>query len=566
MGSSGLLALSSLNGVNGFKLDGETAGDQSSGFVSALGDINGDGYADLLMGAFGHASQTGRSYVVFGGTGVGNNGLLLLSSLNGVNGFKLDGEVPGDMSGMSVGAAGDINSDGVADLLIGAHGHNNKTGRSYVVFGDVPPTLLQNRLTLQVGSQISLNSTFLSAYDRNHNNNTIVFVPTALTHSQFELVSQPGVALVNFTQPQLQSGSVRFVHDGSSSAPSYNISVYSAGIAWTGPSAANITFLPATSTPTITTTAMPTTMIPTTTFFSSTVTTSSTPTPTPISTPTVTPTPTLVPTPVLLNNQLTISDGKWWYCLLNNLQAVETGFNASSLIFYASNVQNGYFSLLPTNASVTRFLQSYVQKGQVQFVHSGDHQAPSYSIVVSDGSQATVPSPALIDFLGAPTVVTSTPITVTQGGSTTLTTSNLNVTNTGGSSPSQIVFQVSNVQQGQFILNTTGAPVSNFTLTQLLDHTVQLVQDNSNIAPSYSISATSNNGLSSAATPVTAQLCNSLTSSLGCAPKVVRNNLWVKQGTSSTITTQNLYATDNSGQPLSVRHGILCDERESRLF
>ena len=148
-------------------------------------------------------------------------------------------------------------------------------------------------------------------------------------------------------------------------------------------------------------------------------------------------------------------------------------------------------------------------------------------------------------------------MTVTQGGSTTLTISNLNVSNTGGSSPSQIVFQVSNVQQGQFILNSTGAPVSNFTLTQLLDHTVQLVQDNSNIAPSYSISATSNNGLSSASTPVTAQLCNSFTSSLGCAPRVVRNNLWVKQGTSSTITTQNLYATDSSGQPLPPARFIM---------
>ena len=105
-------------------------------------------------------------------------------------------------------------------------------------------------------------------------------------------------------------------------------------------------------------------------------------------------------------------------------------------------MQNGYFSLLPTNASVTRFLQSYVQKGQVQFVHSGDHQAPSYSIVVSDGSQATAPSPSSIDFLGAPTVVTSTPVTVTQGGSTTLTTSNLNVSNTGGSSPSKLFFRL----------------------------------------------------------------------------------------------------------------------------
>ena len=105
---------------------------------------------------------------------------------------------------------------------------------------------------------------------------------------------------------------------------------------------------------------------------------------------------------------------KRWFYHLTNLQAVESGFNASNLMFYISNIQNGYFSLLPTNASVTRFLQSYVQNGQVQFVHSGDHQAPGYSVVVSDGSQATAPSLASINFIGAPSV-TVTPVTVTQG-------------------------------------------------------------------------------------------------------------------------------------------------------
>ncbi len=46
-----------------------------------------------------------------------------LSALNGQNGFKLDGENNGDASGISVSAAGDINGDGHADLLIGAYGY-----------------------------------------------------------------------------------------------------------------------------------------------------------------------------------------------------------------------------------------------------------------------------------------------------------------------------------------------------------------------------------------------------------------------------------------------------------
>ena len=185
--------------------------------------------------------------MVFGGSEMGGNGNISLSGLNGINGFKLDGENNSDYSGI-VGTAGDINGDGVADILIGAYGHANFTGRTYVLFGDIPPVLLQNRLTLQQGSTLPLNSTFLSAYDLNHDNSTLMFIPSNVTHGEFELVSQPGVALSNFTQTQLLSGSIQFVHDGSSVAPSYNMTVRSAGIAWTGPSTANITFIPATTT------------------------------------------------------------------------------------------------------------------------------------------------------------------------------------------------------------------------------------------------------------------------------------------------------------------------------
>src|SRR5262245_16999768 len=110
------IELSGLDGSTGFKLSGATGGDESGRSIASASDINGDGFADLIVGAYGadtNGDHSGTSYVVFGkASGFAAN--LDLSNLNGSTGFKLNGEA-GEFSGLSVASAGDVNGDGFAD-------------------------------------------------------------------------------------------------------------------------------------------------------------------------------------------------------------------------------------------------------------------------------------------------------------------------------------------------------------------------------------------------------------------------------------------------------------------
>ncbi|MEH2286897.1 integrin alpha, partial [Nostoc sp.] len=141
--SFNLLNLSTLNGTNGFIINGIVENDLSGNSVSNAGDINNDGIDDLIINAryadHNGKFNAGQSYVVFGGRNLGSGGTLNLSDLNGTNGFIINGIAADSYSGGSVSNAGDINNDGIDDLIIGATGAdaNGKSdaGQSYVVFG-----------------------------------------------------------------------------------------------------------------------------------------------------------------------------------------------------------------------------------------------------------------------------------------------------------------------------------------------------------------------------------------------------------------------------------------------
>ena len=99
--------LTDINGTNGFKLITENSNDQFEMKASGAGDVNSDGIQDFIIGALywnknNTITQVGRSYVVLGKAGGGWPAMMNLSTIDGNNGFTLDGSVSVEQSGSSV--------------------------------------------------------------------------------------------------------------------------------------------------------------------------------------------------------------------------------------------------------------------------------------------------------------------------------------------------------------------------------------------------------------------------------------------------------------------------------
>jgi len=115
---------------------GENSGDNSGNSVAMAGDVNGDGYDDILIGAYYEDSggiSAGQTYLILGAP----SGWAMDRDLSNAN-ASFYGETAGDYSGFSVAGAGDVNGDGYDDILIGAYGNDDggiSAGQTYLILG-----------------------------------------------------------------------------------------------------------------------------------------------------------------------------------------------------------------------------------------------------------------------------------------------------------------------------------------------------------------------------------------------------------------------------------------------
>lgn len=106
-------------------LEGKESSENFGGSVSSAGDVNKDGFDDIIIGAKGYTRSTGRAYIFWGDTTMADTAAVILT-----------GEKSRSEFGVSVASAGDINFDGFDDVIVGAGGYQTATGKAYLFLGD----------------------------------------------------------------------------------------------------------------------------------------------------------------------------------------------------------------------------------------------------------------------------------------------------------------------------------------------------------------------------------------------------------------------------------------------
>ena len=219
-----------------------------------------------------------------------------------------------------------------------------------VTFNPIRPSIMTNYLKINPGEAVTLTSDNLNTIDSGDIVANLYYTISSVQHGQLSLINSPAVPIIQFTQQQINDGSIQFVSDSTGFAPRYTVFVQDSCGLKSDSSTANINFH-------------------------------------------------LIPK--LGNNQLVINQGQTIKLTSDNLNATNLNdiSKSSSLQFTVGNVQHGHFEALDNLGTVINsFYQENITTGNVEFIHDGSIQTPSFDTSVSDGILSSASSSALITF------------------------------------------------------------------------------------------------------------------------------------------------------------------------
>jgi Ran GTPase-activating protein (RanGAP) involved in mRNA processing and transport len=234
IGQTGILDLNTLDKMT--TLIGVDQGERSGIQFTTIGDVNQDGFNDLLIGADGLtmpvAPGTGKAYIVFGPLGMKNHSTFSLSQLNGKNGFTILGEKSGDQFShdLTRDRGQDLNGDGIPDIFIGApYADPNgliDAGKGYIIYGASNQTLSVNvNFPTFVNNQmVILNSNNFQITSSAYASDKIQILVSSLQHGNFinNLTQQ---SLTSFMLSEVVAGNISFVRDNNVAYPSFTVVV-----------------------------------------------------------------------------------------------------------------------------------------------------------------------------------------------------------------------------------------------------------------------------------------------------------------------------------------------------
>jgi hypothetical protein len=146
LGSSGVERVEAFDGMQRFALVGLTQNDSLRVGRNQMGDLNGDGFDDLLLGAPFHGANNSGVGAVYGWFGAPRplaQSVVAVADVTGADGFRFIGPTNDEQLGWAVSFLGDVNGDGIDDFGATAPRFAGGVGQAHVVLGQRygPPTV-----------------------------------------------------------------------------------------------------------------------------------------------------------------------------------------------------------------------------------------------------------------------------------------------------------------------------------------------------------------------------------------------------------------------------------------